>query len=75
MIIVIIQVLKWDARFKAIDHDNCYHSGVAMGCEIQNDNKTKCIIIIVIIETNVYLIKEIFNWIMNQYNITYKFKN
>ena len=46
-----------------------------MGCEIQNDNKTKCIIIIVIIETNVYLIKEIFNWIMNQYNITYKFKN
>ena len=30
-----------------------------MGCEIENDNKTKCII--VIIETNVYLIKEIFN--------------
>ena len=55
MIIVFIEVLKWDARFKTIDHDNCYHSGVEMGCEIKHDNKTKCII--VIIETNVYLIK------------------
>ena len=36
-ITVLIQVLKWDARSKMIDHDNCYHSGVEMRCEISND--------------------------------------
>jgi len=34
MITVIIQVLKWDARSQMIDHDNCFHAGVEMRCEI-----------------------------------------
>ena len=38
-----------------IDHDNYFHAVVEMRCEISNDNKTKCIIII--IETLVFIIQ------------------